>query len=157
MIEFKHLEQVLTEYAKELEEKYKRNLESSGRKASGQLLTSINYNIVINDNEYAIDFNLEDYWKYVEEGRGAGKFPPVNKILEWIRIKPVLPYPDKNGKLPTEKQLAFLISRKIADEGFEGSHDLSDTLEEVDYETKIQDALDMDILGCIDELFLILE
>lgn len=155
MIEFKHLEQVLTEYAKELEEKYKRNLESSGRKASGQLLTSINYNIVINDNEYAIDFNLEDYWKYVEEGRGAGKFPPVNKILEWIRIKPVLPYPDKNGKLPTEKQLAFLISRKIADEGFEGSHDLSDTLEEVDYETKIQDALDMDILGCIDEIMTI--
>lgn len=157
MIEFKHLEQVLTEYAKELEEKYKLNLESSGRKASGQLLTSINYNIVINSNEYAIDLNLEDYWKYVEEGRGPGKFPPVNKILEWIRIKPVLPHPDNNGKLPTEQQLAFLISRKIADEGFEGSHDLSDTIEEVDYETKIQDALDMDILGCIDELFLILE
>ena len=60
---------------------------------------------------------LADYWKYVENGRKAGKWPPISAIAKWIEIKPVLPRPMDNGKLPTTQQLAFLISRKIGLEG----------------------------------------
>lgn len=156
-MEFKHLQEVLAEYAKEIEERYKQNLEDSGRKATGNLITSVTTKVVVDGNELAIDLDLADYWKYVENGRSAGRFPPVNKILEWIRIKPVLPHPDARGNLPTEEQLAFLIGRKIAEEGFEGSNDLSDTLEEVDYEKRIIQALDEDILGALDEIFVLLQ
>ena len=156
-MEFKHLQEVLAEYSKEIEERYKQNLEDSGRKATGNLITSVTTKVVVDGNELAIDLDLADYWKYVENGRSAGRFPPVNKILEWIRIKPVLPYPDARGNLPTEEQLAFLIGRKIAEEGFEGSNDLSDTLEEVDYEKRIIQALDADILGALDEIFVLLQ
>lgn len=152
MIEFKNLQEALAQYAQAIEDRYKTNLESSGRRATGQLITSVNTVVVVNENEFAIDLNLEDYWKYVEEGRGAGKFPPPDKILEWIRVKPILPTPLANGKLPTEQQLAFLIGRKIANEGFEGTHDLQHTMEEVDYEEIIVEALDKDIMGGLDEI-----
>lgn len=152
MIEFKNLQEALAQYAQAIADKYKTNLESSGRRATGQLITSVNTVVVVNENEFAIDLNLEDYWKYVEEGRGAGKFPPPDKILEWIRVKPILPTPLANGKLPTEQQLAFLIGRKIANEGFQGTHDLQHTMEEVDYEEIIVEALDKDIMGGLDEI-----
>lgn len=152
MIEFRHLQEALAQYAQAIADKYKTNLESSGRRATGQLITSVNTVVVVNENEFAIDLNLEDYWKYVEEGRGAGKFPPPDKILEWIRVKPILPTPLANGKLPTEQQLAFLIGRKIANEGFQGTHDLQHTMEEVDYEEIIVEALDKDIMGGLDEI-----
>ena len=54
----------------------------------------------------------------MEKGkRAGGKFPPVSAIERWIEVKPVLPRPMSNGKLPTNKQLAYLIGRKIAIEG----------------------------------------
>lgn len=157
MIEFKHLQKALADYAQAIADQYKTNLESSGRRASGNLITSVNTKVDVDGTLFEIELQLEEYWKYVEEGRSAGGFPPVSKILEWIRIKPILPYPDRNGKLPTENQLAFLIGRKIANEGFEGSNDLENTMEEVDYEEQIQEAMDKDVLGCLDELLAILK
>ena len=152
MIEFKHLEKALKDYADAIREGYKENLEKNNRRATGNLITSINSKVNVDGNEFEIELQLADYWYYVENGRGAGGFPPINKILEWIRVKPILPHPDKNGKLPTENQLAFLIGRKIANEGFEGSNDLENTLKEVDYNAIIEEALDKDVLGCIDEI-----
>jgi hypothetical protein len=44
---------------------------------------------------------LPEYWKYVEDGRKSGKYPPLETIKKWIEVKPVLPRPLANGKLPT--------------------------------------------------------
>jgi hypothetical protein len=154
MIEFKHLQQALAQYGDAIADRYKVNLEASGRRATGDLISSVNTKVTVNEQSFEIDLELEDYYKYVEQGRAAGKFPPVDKILQWIRVKPILPQPDSRGKLPTENQLAFLIGRKIANEGFQGTYDLEHTLQEVDYEAIIEEALDQDVLGCLDELLL---
>ena len=160
MIEFKHLQAALAQYGDAIADRYKQNLESSGRRASGELISSVATKVTVNGNEFIIELQLEDYWKYVEEGRGPTKSmtpstPPLReKILEWIKVKPILPHPDKNGKLPTEEQLAYLITRKIHNEGFEGTNDLEHTMQEVDYEVIIEEALDQDVLGCLDELLL---
>lgn len=153
MIEFKNLQAVLEELGKAIKLRYQENLIESDRKASYNLIGSIQYQTVINGQELAIDLELADYWKYVEDDTRP-HWPPVDKILEWVRIKPVLPTPLSNGKLPTEKQLAFLISRKISEVGTTGSHDLERTLEEIDqeWEDKIIDALDADIMNCFDEI-----
>ena len=45
-----------------------------------------------------------DYLYYLDQGRGPGKFPPVDKIEAWVANKPV----DINP---------FLVGRKIAREG----------------------------------------
>ena len=40
---------------------------------------------------------MAEYGLYVDEGRRPGKFPPVDKIKEWIKSKPIKPR-DKNGR-----------------------------------------------------------
>lgn len=153
-LEFKHLKNVLTDYAMALQSRYKDNLLKSDRVASGNLINSIHYQLDFQDTVFTISLNLEDYWKYIEYGTKP-HFPPVDKILEWIKIKPVLPYPNKNGKLPTPNQLAYLIGRKISEVGTKGSQDLEDTLENLnrDYEQLISEALAKDVDEYIDYIF----
>lgn len=136
----------LDEYAQRAEELYKRKLTDKGINASYKLLNSVETVVRRNDDEFTVTINLEDYWIYVENGRKAGKFPPIDKILEWIRIKPVIPYTDSRGRLPTEEQLAFLIARKIAEQGTEGRKVLFETVDELNryYLPKLQQALDRD-------------
>lgn len=129
-MEWRHLTEVLNRYGELLAVRYK----SYVPEASGKLVQSVNYEVKVDGDSYIVGLNLEDYWYYVEKGRKAGKFPPVGNIMKWIKMKPVLPRPLKNGKLPTEKQLAFLIGRKIANEGTEGKHIMDRTVEEVNNE-----------------------
>lgn len=141
MIQFNHLQDALARYSQAIADQYKQNLEDSGRRATGQLISSVNTRVSVDGSVFEIELQLEDYYYYAENGRGPGKFPP----------------PDINGKLPTENQLAFLIGRKIANEGFEGTHDLENTMETVDYETIIEEALDQDILEYLDEILMLMK
>lgn len=136
----------LDEYAKKAEELYKRKLTDKGINASYKLLNSVETVVRRNDDEFIVTINLEDYWIYVENGRGPGRFPPVSKILEWIRVKSITPYSDSRGRLPTEEQLAFLIARKIAEQGTEPKRVLAETITELNsiYLPKLQRALDDD-------------
>ena len=117
-----------------------------GINASYKLLNSVETVVRRNDDEFTVTINLEDYWIFVENGRKPGRFPPIDKILEWIRIKPVIPYSDSRGRLPTEEQLAFLIARKIAEQGTEPKNVLAETITELNsiYLPKLQQALDRD-------------
>lgn len=90
--------------------------------------------IDINDTTFSVAFELEDYWKYVEYGRGPtknlggdGGRRLIDVIEDWIRIKPVVPRAI-NGRVPDTRQLAFLIARKIHREGIEPKHYLRDTM-----------------------------
>lgn len=136
----------LDEYAREAKEVYKRKLTDKGINASYTLLNSVETTVKRNDDTFTVTINLEDYWYYVENGRKAGRFPPIDKILEWIKVKPVIPYTDSRGRLPTEEQLAFLIARKIANEGTEGRKVLFETVDELNrhYLPLLQKALDDD-------------
>ena len=136
----------LDEYAEKAKELYKRKLTDKGINASYKLLNSVETTVKRGDDTFTVTINLEDYWYYVENGRKAGRFPPIDKILEWIRIKPVIPYTDSRGRLPTEEQLAFLIARKIANDGTEGRNVLYETVDELNryYLPLLQKALDDD-------------
>ena len=81
--------------------RYQDNLIRDGKIATGNLLNSIDYKVQYNDREIWVELHLEEYYKWVENGRGPGKFPPPDKILEWIRIKPVIP-DDRGVRAPTE-------------------------------------------------------
>lgn len=52
---------------------------------------------------------MEDYWKYVNKGRPPGKRPPIEKIEEWIRVKPV----KIKARVPSVKSLAIAIRKSI--------------------------------------------
>lgn len=154
LIQFPKLADVLYEFAVEVRNLYQDNLILNNRIASGNLLNNIDFRLKINDSAYSVIFSMEDYWWYVENGRKAGKRPPMDKILEWIKIKPILPRPS-NEKLPTPNQLAFLIARKIGEEGTEGTGDLSYSIEKVfeRYREKIYTAIYDDVDNAVIKIF----
>lgn len=140
-----NLEKVLEEYGRELRNKYQDNLINSDRLASGELLNSVEYIIEKDNISISISLQLAEYWKYVEWDTKP-HWPPVDKIKEWIRVKPILP-DDRFGKLPTPDQLAFLIGRKISEEGTKGSNDLHNAIDEINslFLEKIEEAITMDV------------
>lgn len=154
-MEFENLKSVLLDYAIALQNKYKDNLMLSNRVATGELVKSVHYKTTFNDKEYIIYLELEDYYKYVENNTSP-HFPPVGAIMSWIKAKPILPTPMKNGKLPTPNQLAYLIGRKISIEGTKGTHDLEKTLKTIntEYEELIAEALEKDLSNSIDNIFI---
>lgn len=151
LINFTELQQVLQDYAKEAEEIYKYQISLGGKNASRKLTDTIKSNIVVGDQAYEVSLTLQEYWKYIESGRAPGKFPPVKAILDWISVKPILPRPDVNGRIPSPKSLAFLIGRKIENEGIEPFPALETTKEELDkiYHEKLSAALGHDVSNYI--------
>ena len=132
---FRRVEKVLNDFAELMLDGYKERLETDGINASGSLSNTLSVNVEQNGVLYEVSFNINKYWRWLEEGRqptkNNGNGELMRNILQWIRQKPVLPTPF-NGKLPTEEQLAYLISRKIHREGYEGKEPLKKTFEEVE-------------------------
>lgn len=136
---------VLDDLAKDIRDNYKEHLAFHDRKASGDLLNSVTTRVEVNGAMYEVWMSLEDYWQYVENDTRP-HWAPKAAIDRWIRIKPVIPQPDERGHIPTPEQLSYLIRRKIAREGTEGSHDLRDTEAAVlpMYRERISEALGRD-------------
>lgn len=154
--EFPNLTRVLNEYGQGLVENYKAALGAESINASGELANSVKY--VIDDKvkgRFEVKLELLEYWKYVEYGRKAGKMPPISAIKQWIEVKPIIPRPMKNGKLPTTNQLAYLISRKIGLEGTKGRGVLSERIENANrvFWEDIEDAILKDLGIQLDVIF----
>mgnify|MGYP006874685652 FL=1 len=151
LINFTELQQVLQDYAKEAEEIYKYQISLGGKNASRKLTDTIKSNVVVGDQAYEVSLTLQEYWKYIEHGRAPGKFPPVKALLDWISVKPIIPRPDADGRIPTPKQLSFLIGRKIKEEGIKPFPALETTKEELDkiYHEKLSVALGHDVSNYI--------
>lgn len=154
LIKFENLQRVLGEFAVELRNRYQDNLIRDNKIATGNLLNSIDYKVDYNDRAIWVELHLEDYYKWVENGRGPGKFPPPDKILEWIRIKPVIP-DDRGGRLPTEQQLAYLIGKKIAEQGIEPGNQLHNAMDDIypQFEERIDEAIALDVNEAVDIIF----
>lgn len=155
LIDLPHVQAVMEEMAIAIRNEYQDNLIRNDRIASGDLLNNIEYEITRGDFTYTIYVKMKDYWYYVENGRKAGKWPPIQNILDWIKIKPVLPRPNAEGKLPTPQQLAFLIARKIGEEGTEGTQDLrkaTDTIWDT-FEDRLYEAIDADVDAAFIQIF----
>lgn len=155
LIDLPHVQAVMEEMAIAIRNEYQDNLIRNDRIASGDLLNNIEYEVTRGDFTYTIYVKMKDYWYYVENGRKAGKWPPIDNILNWIKIKPVLPRPNAKGKLPTPQQLAFLIARKIGEEGTEGTQDLrkaTDTIWDT-FEDRLYEAIDEDVDAAFIQIF----
>lgn len=137
-----NLTRVMEEYKEFIDEAMRNNMP-----AYYELKKRITFDFQINDNLFEISFEAPEYWKYANFGRGPGKFPPPSAIDAWITRRKITPRKLSSGRTPTKKQLVYLISRKIAREGFEGSGFLQKSIaEQADYwENRISDAVSEDI------------
>lgn len=147
-------EKLLNEYTFQLAQLYRQKIDEAGRVASGELKNFESY-FVLGEEHFHIFFNLQEYWKYVEEGRRAGKQPPSSAIENWIQVRHLVPSP-VNDKIPSTKQMAYLIARKIGREGYEGKHPLRNALEDNAATTIINEIKQVLINKIKDELHAIL-
>lgn len=154
LLSFYNLQEVLEQYGEALRNAYQDNLISDDKIASGELLNSVDFLVLTGNNEIWVEFHLEDYYKYIEYGTKP-HWPPLNKIMEWIRVKPVLPN-NNTGKLPTVEQLAFLIGRKISEDGIEPGKQFQNAQESLkaEWEAKIEEAITKDINESVDFILL---
>lgn len=161
LIEFPNLERVLEEFAERARDQYKGLLIGKNAVASGSLYNTVECMIERNGSVYEVSLELEHYWKFLERGISpAGEYKnPGWKIypfiLKWIRIKPVIPRPMANGKLPSEKSLAYLISRSIKEHGIKPKPMLKEATDDTlkIFEDQIKEALAKDSENIVKKLF----
>lgn len=121
------INQTIKEITDRMLELYRNKLIDKNINASNILSDSAEVIVEVNGTTLSVSFNLEEYWKFVEYGRRPGKRPPITAIEEWVTLKPIIPDPI-NGRIPSTKQLAFLISRKIGMEGTKAQRPLESAI-----------------------------
>lgn len=114
------------ELSQKIAEEYKKAIIDSNSVSSGKLL-DFTYDFEVGRDYYRIYFTMPVYWKYIEEGTRP-HFPPLDAIKEWIRIKPIIPYPDKYGKIPSTNSVAYMVAKKISEEGTQPKNLLEKTI-----------------------------
>ena len=128
---FNNLQQVLDDFTKDVAETYKSLLLRDGKNATGELISSIRpMTPELVDGIFECSLSLAPHWKYVENGRRPGKFPPIDNILDWVKAKPQLARPNRlDRKEISPKQLAFLVARKIATKGIQPGNQLEEAMD----------------------------
>lgn len=137
----KEIEQILYNVALDVASDYQDELKAFNKITTGEL-HNVDFEVNVKGGTYTISLILQDYWKFVEEGRQPGKFPNVGKLQEWIKVKAIMPRPMKDGKFPTEKQLAFVIGKSIKEKGIPAKPALANALKKNDaHLNKIKEAV----------------
>lgn len=163
-MEWKNTKLVLDEFGKQFIDAYRSGLDAKNANASKGLYNSLNFEVKIGKQSINLDILLNNYWKYLEYGcKGTetsypdayypAHFPPTKAIEEWIKIKPVIPE-QRNGKLPTQKQLAFLIARSINKKGIEPRFIFRDSVDDVWDQLKdaLNEAIEKDVENNLKEI-----
>lgn len=114
----------------EILNRYKDEIKNSGHYASGELANTASYKVKWDGKYFELFFSLQDYWKYLENGTKP-HFPPIDKIEQWVRVKPIVPQA-MNGRVPSTKQVAYLIARSISIKGTKPTQILQKTVDNAD-------------------------
>ncbi len=148
---FNNLQQVLDDFTKDVAETYRGLLLRDGKNATGELISSIRpMTPELAGGAFECSLSLAPYWKYVENGRRPGKFPPMENILDWVKAKPQLTRPNRlDRKELAPKQLAFLVARKIAAKGIQPGNQLEEAMDIV--YTRWKDRIDAAITADIED------
>ena len=115
-MKYRNLKVELEKYGKLLEMKYKAQLKIDKTYATGDTADSVSY------KAYPTRLNIlsNEAFKYIDEGRGAGKTPPVSSIIEWMKAKRIQPRPTKQIRGSKEykiKKVAYAIAQSVAKNG----------------------------------------
>ena len=119
----------LKKLANDLLAQYQEALEAN--RASGQLIETSKADVLFDGRYFTVEFNVQEYWKYLENGTKP-HFPPIDAIENWVKVKGLVPTTTNGRKVPSTRQLAYLIAREISINGTEARHGLQTTLDNAD-------------------------
>lgn len=137
-------EDVFYKYKSEIIEALRNNLIEKDKDQPGNLIQSIDVTIEEEGTKLTFELQMEDYWKYVDEGRKPGaKMPPQKAMLDFIKVRGIRPKPKKIvgiknktvkkalKQVSRDKQLksvAFAIGRSIKKHGIKPAHFFSEVV-----------------------------
>jgi len=132
---------VVQNWGNELIAQMQNRLRANKKNASSSLSQSIEPQIKqARADNLRLTILMEDYWQYVEDGRRAGKMPPIKNIYEWIQNK--RPVQQKIAQSPNRiaatKSLAYVIARKIGQKGTKAQPFVTPSLKKVTTQTLAQ-------------------
>ena len=142
-MEFKKLEEVLNKYAKYVVQQAKSNLTKDG-KGSGVLYESVKYTLETEANAFLLDFLMEDYGIYVDEGvKGANpslikggiqkapmskfkytsKMPPMQILADWAKSKNIR-FRNAKGQYAkgSNRSMGFALQKSIFAQGLKPNY-----------------------------------
>lgn len=95
-------------YLKNVSEGLKKDQRAKGIYSSGRSANSLR----VQTSEKSGQLMGSNYFAQQTAGRAPGKFPPIESIIEWIKVKNI----QKRDNI-SDRSLAFIIARKIAQKG----------------------------------------
>ena len=117
------LAEILEKYKNTIVSQLKSRITSDGKIATGDLHNSIS-GIV---EGKSISIFASEYWYVVNYGRTPGsKRPPIRPILDWMKVKGI-----KESTTKKTKSLAWVIAKKIGDEGIQGTNFFWETINSI--------------------------
>lgn len=127
----------LDKFGKSLVKQSRANLTRKGKRASGSLYKSLDYEVNEFKNSFSFSFLMEDYGTFIDQGvkgskssvrapfskfkfgTGTGTKGGLTKgIKKWVRLKRIQ-FRDKKGRFITKKSTEFLIRRSVFEKGIE--------------------------------------
>ena len=109
----KRVQATLEQYKEKIVTQLKDRLNQENLVASERLRDSI-YGVV---TKTGINIFAEGYATFVEDGRGAGKMPPRDKILEWVEARGLQSSNIKYKRTNRLKDIAWMTAKSIAEKG----------------------------------------
>mgnify|MGYP000666158784 CR=1 FL=1 len=140
-MKFKNVEEVLNKYGKYVVQQSRSNL-TRDKKGGGDLYNSVSYNIEKSQDDFLLDFLMEDYGAFVDRGvkgktstypetrnalskfqYGSGTGPKgglTKDIAKWVRKKK-FQFRDKQGRFMSYESMTYLIARSIYNKGLKAN------------------------------------
>jgi hypothetical protein len=138
---YQELNKALNAFGKYVIQQSRSNLTKKSKNSTSDLYNSLKYKTRQEDGAFLIDFIMEDYGDFVDEGvrgattssnnrtspfkfgSGTGKKGGLtNGIGKWIKQKPIKQWKDKKtGKFLSYESMKFLIARSIYNKGIKPS------------------------------------
>lgn len=89
-------------YGKSIIKTMTKNLRDLGKSASGNLIKSLEVEILQDDGKTVIRMSAEKYLRWVDKGRKPGTYPNMDALSKWVKLKGM------------SQRAVFPIARKIA-------------------------------------------
>jgi len=111
--------QAVLDYGELYIEEITKQLLLNDKKATGDLIDSLDYRVIETANEITLDILANDYLNIVDKGLKPGTFPNVDNIIRWVDVKGVK---SSNKAIKTNKQLGWAIAKSIEKNGIKPSN-----------------------------------
>ena len=140
-MKFKNVDEIVTKYAKYVVQQSKSNL-TKDKKGGGDLYNSVSYKIEKSQDDFLLDFLMEDYGAFVDRGvkgktstypetsaalskfqygSGTGQKGGLTKgINAWLKKKR-FQFRDKQGRFMSYESMTYLIARSIYNKGLKAN------------------------------------